>query len=75
MEIFIIVVAVVAVAAALILLILLQIRIKNQTEAENQAVINREAVRLQTSQIEEIALDYPNDPFLKTGPPPYRQGQ
>ncbi|XP_028399426.1 uncharacterized protein LOC114522856 isoform X2 [Dendronephthya gigantea] len=72
MEIFIIVVAVIAVAAALILLVLLQLRIKKQATAENSTPESQNT-STQASSVEEIALDYPNDLILKTGPPPYRQ--
>lgn len=73
MEISIIVVAVIAVAAALILLVLIQLRIKKQTTAENSTP-DSQNTHTQVSSAEEIALDYPNDLILNTGPPPYRQG-
>lgn len=74
MEIFIVVIAVIAVAAALILLVLLQLRIKKQTAAENAARTAR-STRVQVSLAEEIALDYPDDQILQTGPPSYRKGK
>ena len=74
MEIFIVVIAVIAVAAALILLVLLQLRIKKQNAAENAATSARNAC-VQVSPAEEIALDYPDDQILQTGPPPYRKGK
>ena len=74
MEIFIVVVAVIAVVAALILLVLLQLRIKKQSAAENAAA-NSRSTRTQVSVAEEIALDYPEDQILQTGPPPYRKGK
>lgn len=64
MEVFIIVIAAIAVVAALLLLLLLQIRIKRQS-SEGPAACE--------ASIEEIASADPNDPCLKTGPPPYRE--
>ena len=70
MEIFVIIVAVIAVVAALLLLVLLQLRIKKQSSEEDTTSQNT-----CEGSIEEVAPPDPNDPYLRTGPPPYIEGK
>lgn len=68
MELFIVIVAVIAVVAALFLLLLLQIRIKKHS-LDNSV----NTATCETS-VAEIADVDSNDPYCKTGPPPYIEG-